>query len=76
MPRKYVYTDQKSGKQLFETIVANYVSSEDVDKQMFEKTKRDPRLDPFIERKITVVGETEVKQGGRFDKNKKTKGFV
>jgi len=76
MPRKYTYTHSKSGKVLFETVEPNYVSMEDVDKKMTAATKKDPRLDPFIERTVRVVGEAEAKQVGRFDKNKKTKGFV
>lgn len=71
MPRKYVYTDEKTGDRLFETTEPNYASQDVADKKMFAATKRDPRLDPFVECKIYVVGEVPSKTIGRFDKNKK-----
>lgn len=82
MAKKYTYTNTKTGKVLFETIEPHYVSIEDVDKKMTEATKNDPRLDPFIERQIRVVPDgtkpykAPRKVEGRFDKSKKTKGFI
>ena len=72
MARKYVYTNTKTGKVLFETIEPNYVSMEDVDKKMTLKTKKDYRLDPFIERQISVVDEFKpIQPRDSYTRNKK-----
>ena len=57
MAKKYQYFDSKSGKLLFETVEPNHVSPEEVDKKMFQVTKRDCRLDPFIQRQIRVISD-------------------
>lgn len=59
MAKKYVYTDYKTGKTLFTTVEANYVSMTDVDVKASKKIGRDPRLDRTIERKIMVVPDKE-----------------
>lgn len=56
MARKYKYTDFKTGKVLYEGTHPNYVSDEDVDKIVKEKTGRDPRIERgLIEREIRMV---------------------
>lgn len=55
MAKQYTYTNTKNGKVIFESVEPNYVSIEEVDKKVVEKTGVDPRLDPFIHRRITVV---------------------
>jgi hypothetical protein len=56
MARKYKYTDFKTKRVIFETVQPNYVSDEDVDKMVLEKTGRDPRLErALIEREIRMV---------------------
>lgn len=77
MARKYTYKNSKTGEVLFETVEQNYISAEDVDRKMVEHTKKDPRLDPFIERQVRVVYDiVDSPSKGRHDKNKKIKGFV
>lgn len=56
MARKYRYTDFKTGKVLYEGTHPNYVSDEDVDKIVLNKTGRDPRLErALIEREIRMI---------------------
>lgn len=55
MAKKYVYTDTKTGKVIYESVEENYVSIDDVDKKVVSKTGHDPRLNPFISRQISVV---------------------
>lgn len=55
MAKQYTYINTKTGKVIFETVEPNYVSMDDVDKKVVAKTKKDPRLDPHIERQIRVV---------------------
>lgn len=56
MARKYKYTDFKTGRVLYEGTHPNYVSDEDVDKIVLQKTGRDPRLErALIEREIRMV---------------------
>lgn len=77
MARKYTYIHAKTGKILFETVEPNYVSMEDVDKKMAAATKRDPRLDPFIERMVRVVADTQQPlKSHRYNKNKTTRRRV
>ena len=54
--RHYIYTNTKKNRVIFETVQPNYVSIDDVDKMVVEKTGEDPRLNPvLIERTIRVV---------------------
>lgn len=55
MAKKFTYTNTKTQKVIFESIEPNYVSINDVDKKVLEKTGKDPRLLPYIERTIRVV---------------------
>lgn len=55
MAKKYTYTDEKTGKILFESVEPNYVSMDNVDLKVRDRVGRDPRLDPFINRQIRVV---------------------
>ena len=55
MAKKFIYSDHKTGKILFETVEPNYVSIDDADKKASKKIGRDPRLDRTIERTIRVV---------------------
>jgi len=56
MARKYKYTDAKTGRLLFETTQANYVSEEEVNSMFQRKTGRDYRLEKaLIDREIRMV---------------------
>ncbi len=55
MAKEYTYRHSKNYEVLYRTVVANYVSIDDVDKAMLQETGIDPRLDPFIDRQIRVV---------------------
>lgn len=58
MPKEYTYTLTQTGKVLFKTVEANYVSRETVDQKVKEKTGRDPRLERgAIECVIRVVDD-------------------
>jgi len=58
MARKYTYTDFRTGYVLFETTQPNYVSDEDVDKMVLQKTGRDPRIERgMIERQIRSIAD-------------------
>lgn len=54
MAKLFTYRDAKTGKVIFESVEPNYVSIADIDKKVLAATKRDPRMDPFIERQIRV----------------------
>jgi hypothetical protein len=72
MAKEYIYTLSKSGKVIYKSIEANYVSKEDVDKKVLKETGQDPRLSKhIIECTIRVVGDPTNKKVGRFDKNKR-----
>lgn len=55
MSKKFTYTNTKTLKVIFESIEPNYISIEDVDKRVLEKTGKDPRILPYIERQIRVI---------------------
>ena len=72
MAKEYVYTLSKTGKVIYKSIEANYVSKEDVDKKVLKETGQDPRLSRHvIECTIRMVGEPTAKKTGRYDKNKR-----
>jgi hypothetical protein len=72
MAKEFTYRDSKTGKVLFQSVEANYVSKETVDQKVKEKTGHDPRLERHtIECVIRVVNETPKKSIGRYDKNKR-----
>lgn len=73
MAKEYIYTNTKSGKVIFRSIEANYVSKEVVDQKVREKTGHDPRIERhLIECTIRVVGEEpQPRKIGRLDKNKR-----
>jgi len=58
MAKQFTYTNTKTGKVIFESTEPNFVSMEDVDKKVLQKTGKDPRLNPhLIERQIRVVND-------------------
>lgn len=73
MAKEYIYTNTKSGKVIFRSIEANYVSKETVDQKVRDTTGHDPRIERhIIECTIRAVGEKpEPRSFGRFDKNKR-----
>lgn len=72
MSKEFVYTLTKTGKLIYRTVEANYVSREIVDKKVKLQTGYDPRIDKhLIACTIRVVDEQPPKNIGRCDKNKK-----
>ncbi len=73
MPKEFTYTNSRTGKVIFQSVEANYVSKDDVDHKVKAQTGQDPRLERhIIECQIRVVGEPKTTRSfGRFDKNKK-----
>jgi hypothetical protein len=72
MAKEYVYTLSKTGKVIYKSVEANYVSKEDVDKKVLKETGQDPRLSRHvIECTIRMVKEPTDKKTGRYDKNKR-----
>lgn len=56
MAKKFVYTNAKNGRVLYQTVEPNYVSRDNVDIKMKQKTGTDPRLNPhLVNCQITVV---------------------
>ena len=56
MARRYIYTDYKTGRVLYDAVHPNYVSDDDVDKIVLSKTGRDPRIEKaVIEKTIRMV---------------------
>lgn len=59
MAKHYIYTNTRQNRIVFETIQPNYVSINDVDKMVLDKTGTDPRLNPvLIERSIRMVSDS------------------
>lgn len=48
MAKEYVYTLSKSGKVIYRSVEANYVSKEAVDAKVKTQTGHDPRLERHI----------------------------
>jgi hypothetical protein len=72
MPKEYTYRNIKTAQVIFQSVEANYVSKEQVDLKVREKTGHDPRLERhLIECQIRVINERETKSIGRYDKNKR-----
>lgn len=73
MAKEYTYTLTKSGKVLYKSVEANYISKETVDAKVKAETGRDPRLERhLIDCTIRVVGGSPTTQArGRFDRNKR-----
>lgn len=60
MPKKFTYTNLKTGRVIFESIEANYLSRDEVDQKVKEATGHDPRLLPhLIGCEIRIVDENE-----------------
>lgn len=60
MPKKFTYTNLKTGRVIFESIEANYLSRDEVDQKVKEATGHDPRLLPhLISCEIRIVDENE-----------------
>ena len=56
MAKHYIYTNTRQNRTIFETVQPNYVSIDDVDKMVLDKTGDDPRLNPIlIKRSIRMV---------------------
>jgi len=69
MAKHYIYTNTREGRAIFETVQPNYISIDDVDRMVLEKTGTDPRLNPvLIERTIRMVSDNFT-----LPKKKKTK---
>lgn len=77
MAKQYTYTLTKTGKVIYKSVEANYVSKETVDLKVKAETGHDPRLDRhLIDCKIVTVNDSQEKPKiGHYDKNKKTTGF-
>lgn len=58
MAKQYTYTLSKSGKVIYQSVEANYVSKELVDAKVYKQTGHDPRLERhLIDCTIRVVRE-------------------
>lgn len=72
MSKEYTYKHTSSGKVIYQSIEPNYVSKEDVDKKVLEKTGQDPRLTKhIIDCTIRVVDESKPKKFSHYNKNKR-----
>lgn len=62
MAKEYTYTETGTGKVIFQSIEANYVSKDIVDQKVKEKTGHDPRLNRHvIECSIRAVRDSHAK---------------
>lgn len=61
MAKHYIYKDIRDNKVIFEEILPNYISMDDVDEMVLQATGRNPRLNKIlIERTIRVVSDNFV----------------
>lgn len=69
--KEFTYKNIQTGKQIYQSVEENYISKEDVDKKVLNKTGQDPRLTKhIIECAIRTLDSTPPSHG-RYDRNKK-----
>lgn len=69
MAKRFVYMNDKNNKVLYDVVVQNHVSPEDVDQRMLRDTGIDPRIALHISKSIRTVADNEL--GKTMGKTKK-----